>query len=49
MKSVKNNMELTTFDEHLEKRYGLTIPGQSVPPIPEQSVPPIPGEGVPLF
>ena len=22
MKSVKNNMELTTFDEHLEKRYG---------------------------
>ena len=23
MKSVKNNMELTTFDEHLEKRYGL--------------------------
>ena len=22
MKSIKNNMELTTFDEHLEKRYG---------------------------
>ena len=22
MKSIKNEMELTTFDEHLEKRYG---------------------------
>jgi HTH-type transcriptional regulator / antitoxin HipB len=24
MKSTKNNIELTTFDDHLEKRYGPT-------------------------